>query len=273
MNNFHKDKPLRSFQSVLINVIIHLKTIETEELFASYQIQDLFCPGIFRIYVRLDFRKRNYDLPIYFNVLSSDKKKRNFNRKFWRILDMIAEIKILEMELNRKEVYKLDQFFPRKISQILEKNSLKTLEDLINCDLYRLIKFSGEDIYEFLSGFERLFNHLYSLNCFSKFSKAGSSSAKESLIKTSFEYTLVEKIARLKKMESVFEFYSFEITEIFGRDVSRLLKEAGLNTLKDLIYFDNLYNRISLFPQKHRQQFNREFSRIYYSFCFLKETI
>ena len=102
MNNFHKDKPLRSFQSVLINVIIHLKTIETEELFASYQIQDLFCPGIFRIYVRLDFRKRNYDLPIYFNVLSSDKKKRNFNRKFWRILDMIAEIKILEMELNRK---------------------------------------------------------------------------------------------------------------------------------------------------------------------------
>lgn len=270
MTDIPKGKGLPSFQSVLINVIIHLKTMETEEVFASYQIQDLFCPGIFRIYVRLDFRKRNYDLPIYFDILSSDKKKRNFNRKFWRILDMIAKIKIMEVELNRKEVYKLDKFFPRKISQILEKNSLKTLEDLINCDLYRLIKFSGEDIYNFLSGFEGLYNHLYCLNCLSK---AGSSSAKESLIKTSFEYTLVEKIARLKKMESVFEFYSFEITEIFGRDVSRLLKEAGLNTLKDLIYFDNLYNRISLFPQKHRQQFNREFSKIYYSFCFLKETI
>lgn len=270
MTDIKKRKGFPSFQSVLINVIIHLRTMETEEVFASYQIQDLFRSGIFMIFFRLDSKKRNNDLHIYFDVFSSDIKKRNFNRKFWRILDTIAKIKIMEVELNRKEVYKLESFFPRKISKILEENSLKTLEDLINCNLYRLIKFSGEDIYQFLSGFEGLYSHLYPLNCLSK---AGSSPAKESLIKTSFEYTLVEKISRLKKMESVFEFYSFEITEIFGRDVSRLLKEAGLNTLKDLIYFDNLYNRISLFPEKHRQQFNREFSKIYYSFCFLKETI
>jgi hypothetical protein len=272
MTYIKKGKGFPSFQSVLINVIIHLRTMETEEVFASYQIQDLFGSGILRIFLRLDSRKRNKDLPIYLDVISCDIKQRrlSFNRKFWRILDTIAKIKIMEMELNRNEVYKLESFFSRKISKILEENSLKTLEDVINCNLYHLINFSREDIYQFLSGFEGLYNHLYTLNCLSK---AGSSPAKESLIKTSFEYTLVEKISRLKKMESVFEFYSFEITEIFGRDVSRLLKEAGLNTLKDLIYFDNLYNRISLFPQKHRQQFNREFSKIYYCFCFLRETI
>lgn len=259
-------KKRESIQSVLVNIIIHLHTLETEEVFPSYQIQDLFCSGLLRIFKCSHRDFQDVYLHINFNVFSSTIERQNFNRKFWRILDMMAMIKIMEVELNRKEVYKLDRFFPRNIFKFLEKNSLKTLQNLIDCgDFYTLIYFSGNDIYSFYSGFENLYSHLYCL------SKADSSSAKESRIKKSFQFTLLQKISRLKKMENVFEFHTFKIAEFFGRDVSRLLKEVELKTLKDLIDFDNLYNRISLFPQKNRQEFNREFSRVYYCFCFLEE--
>jgi hypothetical protein len=264
-------KKKESFQSVLVNIIIHLLTLETEEVFAAYQIQDLFCSGLICIFTCSNRILQDVHLHIHLDVFTptierQDFKRKNFNRKFWRILDMMAKIKIMEVELNRKEVYKLDRFFPRNIFKFFEKESLKTFEDLIDCrDFYSLLYFSGKDIYSFLGGFEELYSHLYCL------SKADSSPTKESRIKKSFEFTLLQKILRLKKMENVFEFHTLEIEKFFGRDVSRLLKESGLNTIKDLIDFDNIYNRISLFPEKQKQEFNREFSRVYYCFCFLEE--
>lgn len=279
-------KTKKSYQSVLVDMIIHLRTLETEEAFVSYQIQDLFSSGLMCIFKCSGLEFQDVHLHINLNVFSSGDKRehlnvdwstvdrQNFNRKFWRILDNMARIKILEVELNTKQVDNLAEFFPRKIFKIFQKKSLKTFQDLIDCrDFYSLIYFSGNDIYSFLGGFEKLWNHLYSLSRVRLYwlSKADSSPAKESSIKKSFQFTLLQKISRLKKMENVFKFHTFEIAQFFGRDVSRLLKEAELNTLQDLIDFDDLYNRVSLFPQNNIQEFDREFSRVYYCFCFLEE--
>ena len=51
-------------------------------------------------------------------------------------------------------------------------------------------------------------------------------------------------------------------------DVYRLLTEAGLKTLKDVIDFEEID---TLIPQEHRQEFHLKFSAVYYSFCFLEE--
>ncbi len=286
-------KTNKSFQSVLVDMIIHLRTLETEESFASYQIQDLFSCGLMCIFACGGREFDDVHLHINLKVFSSGDKReklnvdwstidrQNFNRKFWRILDYMARIKILEVELNTKQVDNLAkqvdnlaEFFPRKIFNIFQKNSLKSFQDLIDCrDFYSLIYFSGNDIYSFLGGFEKLWNHLYSLSRVHIYwlSKADSSPAKESSIKKSFQFTLLQKISRLKKMENVFKFHTFEIAQFFGRDVARLLKEAEFKTLQDLIDFDDLYNRVSLFPQNNIQEFHREFSRVYYCFSFLAE--
>ena len=166
--------------------------------------------------------------------------------------------------------YQIEKSFRRGVSVHLQKSGLNSIQDLLDSgDLDRLIFLWPQE--------QKEESHLefWNLYChFSHFRKADSSHSEESGFKESFESTLVEKISRLKKMENdskIFGFHTYKIEKFFGRDVSRLLKESGLNTIKDLIDFDNIYNRISLFPQKHRQEFNREFSRVYYCFCFLEE--
>ena len=48
----------------------------------------------------------------------------------------------------------------------------------------------------------------------------------------------------------------------------RLLTEAGLMTLKDVIDFEEID---TLIPQEHRREFHLKFSAVYYSFSFLEE--
>jgi len=51
-------------------------------------------------------------------------------------------------------------------------------------------------------------------------------------------------------------------------DVYRLLTEAGLKTLEDVIDFEEID---TLIPQEHTREFHRKLSAVYYSFSFLEE--
>lgn len=250
------------FQPVLIEVLIHLRTLETEE-FPFYQLQDFFWSGLGLIFEPNYLFFMDIIDNIYFDVFNH---RGRFNRKFWNILDLIARIKIKEVELNRTEE-KLQKFFPRNIWAILEKHSLNTVQDFIDSeDLYSLIRSSGKDISSFHAGFQDLYDHLYIL----------SYPIRKERVAKCFQLTQVQKISRLKKMKDIFEFDTFQIDKFFGWDVSRRLTEAGFKTLKDLIFLDEKglidFEEIdTLFPQKHRREFHLKFSRIYYCFSFLEE--
>ena len=68
-------------------------------------------------------------------------------------------------------------------------------------------------------------------------------------------------VSCLKKNEN--EFLNLLIEEFFSRSISRLLKESGINNMKDLLDFDNIYNGILPFTKKERQRFEIEFARLY----------
>jgi len=71
-------------------------------------------------------------------------------------------------------------------------------------------------------------------------------------------------VSCLKKNEN--EFLNLLIEEFFSRSISRLLKESGINNMKDLLDFDNIYNGILPFTKKERQRFEIEFVRLYSCF-------
>lgn len=67
-------------------------------------------------------------------------------------------------------------------------------------------------------------------------------------------------------MTNIFKFDMLKVSKFFRWDVYRLLMEAGLKTLKDVIDFEEID---TLIPQQTGIPF--KFSTVYYSFCFLEE--
>jgi hypothetical protein len=91
---------------------------------------------------------------------------------------------------------------------------------------------------------------------------------KRSTVEHSIQITNIQKISHLKKMIHIFQFDTLKVSEFFGWDVYRLLTEAGLQTLKDVIYFGEID---TLIPQKNRREFHLKLSAVYYSFSLLEE--
>jgi hypothetical protein len=172
----------------------------------------------------------------------------------------------MQVELNRIGE-NVERFFPRNVSVILKKKSIETVEDFLyyqNIDT--LFRLHGTDIGSFDLGFHRIYNHLYLLS--KKDAMKKTDYGERSTVEHSIQITNVQKICRLKKMSSIFKFDTLKVSKFFGWGVYRLLTEAGLKTLKDVIYFEEID---TLIPQEHRREFHLKFSAVYYSFSFLEE--
>lgn len=264
MTKKHEKRSFFLYQPVLLKVLVDLRNLETED-FAPYQIQDFFWPCLSNIFASRphDFYEiqRDMYLPIF--------PKSRYNLRFWTILDKISKIQIMQVELNRIGE-NVERFFPRNISVILKKQSIETVEDFIYYhNLYNLFRFPGTDIGSFDLGFHEIYNHLSLLSLLSKIDAMNKTDYGErSTVEHSIQITNVQKISRLKKMTSIFKFDTLKVSKFFGWDVYRLLTEAGLKTLKDVIDFEEID---TLIPQEHRQEFHLKFSAVYYSFCFLEE--
>jgi len=59
-------------------------------------------------------------------------------------------------------------------------------------------------------------------------------------------------ISHLRKMENKEKFRTYPIKKLFTPVISRLLKESGINNMKDLLDFDNIDNLTLFFPKKER---------------------
>ena len=264
MTKKHKRRSCFLYQPVLIKILVDLRTLETQN-FAPYQIQDFFWPSLSNIFAvdPHDFYQiqRDMYLPIF--------PKSRYNLRFWTILDKISKIQIMQVELNRIGE-NVERFFPRNISVVLKKQSIETVEDFIYYqNLYDLFRFPGTDIHSFDLGFDEIYNHLSLLSLLSKIDAMNKTDYGErSTVEHSIQITHLQKISRLKKMTSIFKFDTLKVSKFFGWDVYRLLTEAGLKTLKDVIDFEEID---TLIPQEHRQEFHLKFSAVYYSFCFLEE--
>jgi len=249
-----------TYQPVLLKLIVNLKTKETEN-FPPYRIQGLFWPTLINIFV-VDVR--NFDNILRHMHLRIFHKSR-YNLKFWTILDKIAKIQILQLRLNRIGET-VSTFFPRSISVILKNKSIETIEDFIYYpNLYEFFRISGIDIDLFDFGFHAIYNHLHILSVRDAMNKTDYE--KRSMIEHSIKITHIEKIAHLKQMTRIFQFDTLKVSEFFGWNVYRHLREAGLKTLKDLIFFEEID---TLIPEKNRQEFHFQISAIYYSFSLLK---
>jgi len=53
-------------------------------------------------------------------------------------------------------------------------------------------------------------------------------------------------------MENKEKFRTYPIKKLFTPGISRLLKESGINNMKDLLDFDNIDNLTLFFPKKER---------------------
>jgi len=249
------------YQPIIIKLMVDLKTLETER-FAPYQIQNLFWPTLINI---LGVGTRNFDeilchmyLPIF--------PKNRYNLKFWTILDKIAQIKIMQFRLNRIGE-NVSSFFPRSISVILKEQSIETIEDFIYYqNLYEFFRFPGTDIGSFDLGFHEIYNHLHILSAIDAMNKTDD--GKRSMVEHSIKITHIDKIARLKQMTRIFQFDTLKVSKFFGWNVYRLLTEAGLKTLKDVIDFEEID---TLIPEKNRREFHLQLSAVYYSFSLLEE--
>ena len=74
---------------------------------------------------------------------------------------------------------------------------------------------------------------------------------------------LFKMISHLRKMENEEQFHTYPIEKLFTPPISRLLKESGVNTMKDLLDLKNMGILTLFFPNKERREFGREFSRLY----------
>ena len=91
---------------------------------------------------------------------------------------------------------------------------------------------------------------------------------KRSMVEHSINITNIDKLTRLKKMTRIFQFDTLKVSEFFGWNVYRLLTEAGLKTLTDVFYFEEID---TLIPEKNRREFHLQLSAVYYSFSLLEE--
>ena len=261
MNNKNNKKSCFLYQPILLKLLFDLRSFETE-YFAPYQIQDLFFPCLSNIFAARphDFYKiqRHMYLPIF--------PKSRYNLRFWTILDKIAKIQIMQVRLNRIGE-NVVRFFPRSISVILKKNSIETIEDFIYYEnIYNLFRYPGTDIGSFDLGFQEIYNNLYLLSAIDAMKKTDY--GERSTVEHSIQITNVQKISRLKKMTHIFQFDTLKVSDFFGWNVYRLLTEAGLKNLKDVIYFEEID---TLIPQKNKREFHLQLSAVYYSFSFLEE--
>jgi len=261
MNSHNRKRSCFLYQPLLLKVLVDLRTLEKEN-FAPYQIQDLFWPTLLNIFAArphdfYDIQRHMY-LPIF--------PKSRYNLRFWTILDKIAQIKIMQVELNRVGE-NVQRFFPRNISLILKKECIETIDDVIYYkNLYDLFWFPGGDIGSFDLGFQETYNNLYHLSKIDAMNKTDY--GKRSTVEHSIQITNIKKISHLKKMTQIFKFDTLKVSEFFGWDVYRLLTEAGLQTLKDVIDFGEID---TLIPQKNRGEFHLKLSAVYYSFSLLEE--
>lgn len=264
MDKKKKRKSFFLYQPVLIRLLVDLRNLEKED-FAPYQIQDFFWPTLCNIFAASpqDFYEiqRHMYLPIF--------PKSRFNLKFWTILDKMVKIRIMQVQLN-KIGEKVERFFPRDIQTILKKEKIETLEDFFYYrNLYDLFRYLGTKIDPFDLvglfdlGFHEMYNHLYLISALKK-----ADYGETSTVEHSIQITNVQKISRLKKMRNIFKFDTLKVSEFFGWKVYRLLTEAGLKTLKDVIDFEEID---TLIPQEHRREFDLKLSAVYYSFSFLEE--
>lgn len=264
MNKKHKKRSCFLYQPVLLKVLVDLRTLETED-FAPYQIQDLFWPALSNIFAPRphDFYEiqRHMYLPIF--------QKTRYNLRFWTILDKISKIQIMQVELDRIGE-NVERFFPRNISIVVKKESIETVDDFIYYEnLYNLFRLPGTDIDSFDLGFHEIYNHLSHLSLLSKKDAMNKRDFGErSTVEHSIHITNKKKISRLKKMTGIFKFDTLKVSKFFGWNIYRLLTEAGLKTLEDVIDFEEID---TLIPQEHRREFHLKFSAVYYSFSFLEE--
>jgi hypothetical protein len=77
------------------------------------------------------------------------------------------------------------------------------------------------------------------------------------------ESILFNMISHLRKMENEEKFHTYSIEKLFTPGISKLLKESGVNSMKDLLYFENLPNLTLFFANKERGEFDREFCRLF----------
>jgi hypothetical protein len=77
------------------------------------------------------------------------------------------------------------------------------------------------------------------------------------------ELMLFKMISHLRKMENEEQFHTYPIEKLFTPAISGLLKESGVNTMKDLLDLKNMGILTLFFPNKERREFGREFSRLY----------
>jgi hypothetical protein len=259
-----KNKRERScflYQPLLIKILVDLQTLETEK-FAPYQVQDLFFPTLSNIFAArphdfYDIQRHMY-LPIF--------PKSRYNLRFWTILDKIAQIHILQVKLNSVEE-NVQRFFPRNISAILKKKCIESMDDFVYYEnLHALFWFHGGDIDSFDLGFQEIYNNLYHLSKIDAMKEKDY--GKRATVEHSSQITNIQKISHLRKMIHIFQFDTLKVSEFFGWDVYRLLTEAGLQTLKDVIYFGEID---TLIPQKNRREFHLKLSAVYYSFSLLEE--
>ena len=261
MKNENRKRSCFLYQPLLLKILVDLRTLETEN-FAPYQIQDLFFPTLSNIFAArphdfYDIQRHMY-LPIF--------PKSRYNLRFWTILDKIAQIQILQVKLNRVGE-NVQRFFPRNISAILKKKCIESMDDFVYYEnLHALFWFHGGDIDSFDLGFQEIYNNLYLLSKIDAMKETDY--GKRSTVEHSSQITNIQKISHLKKMIHIFQFDTLKVSEFFGWDVYRLLTEAGLQTLKDVIYFGEID---TLIPQKNRREFHLKLSAVYYSFSLLEE--
>ena len=77
------------------------------------------------------------------------------------------------------------------------------------------------------------------------------------------ESILFNMISHLRKMENEEKFHTYSIEKLFTPGISKLLKESGVNSMKDLLDFENLPNLTLFFANKERGEFDREFCRLF----------
>lgn len=176
------------------------------------------------------------------------------------------------MEKEEKfHTYPIEKFFRGEVNRCLKRTGVHNVEDLIDFpNLYYLLNgFSQKERQEFDREFLNLVEKFEFQQKFKKYSQQ--SIPKDS--KDSLESILLEIISRLKKMENGKNFHLYQIENLFTREVSKLLKKSGFNSLRDLLDFDNIYNLSLLFPKKERQEFHREFTILYSVLILLEEKL
>jgi len=291
---------MEKLESVLFDVISGLKTLDSDDeklstfqielMFSTRGIQNLLYQFVLkntpkrRNYRYLSYLFRRYNPDIFCDGLTKERKKPC--REFWKFFEMVSHLRTMENE-EEFHTYGIRQFFMSRISKRLRELHIQNIQDLLdfpNMD-YKIFWFSKEELGEFHLGIWNVHSHFSNKqHCKKAMAVYGHPSKsipldkliplvkKDFLAKDllSLESILMDMVSRLKKMENENEFLNLLIEEFFSRSVSGLLKKSGINNIKDLVDFHNVYNLILPFPKEERHRFEIQFSRLYSCFSLLE---